>query len=85
MPNSQNLSDCQTYHIRVAGCIDPKWSDWFNGFTITHLEVGESLLCGAVSDQAALYGLLAKISDLGLPLLYLNRLDEIERTAPDPE
>ncbi len=57
-------------HIRVKGHIDVLWSEWFNGLEVTHIEGrGESVLRGAVEDQAALYGLLAKLRDVGLELV----------------
>lgn len=57
------------YQFRVKGYLDPQRSDWFDGLTINHNEQGESILCGSIIDQAALYGILAKIRDAGLPLL----------------
>jgi hypothetical protein len=66
------------YHIRVKGHLSPQWSDWFDGLTITNCEDGEALLSGIILDQAALYGLLNKISNLGLPLLSLNRVQREE-------
>jgi hypothetical protein len=62
------------YHIRVKGNLDRKWSDWFDGFTIAPQAGDETLLTGSVVDQAALHGLLAKIRDLGLPLLLVIRV-----------
>jgi hypothetical protein len=62
------------YQIRVEGNLDKKWSDWFDGFTITPQANDETLLAGPVADQAALHGLLAKIRDLGLPLLSVKRV-----------
>jgi len=62
------------YEIRVKGCLDPKWSNWFDGFAISPCSEGESLLVGPVPDQAALHGLLAKIRDLGLDLLLVKRV-----------
>jgi hypothetical protein len=62
-----------TYRIRVKGSLDTMWSSWFNGLTITPLDSDETLLTGPVADQAALHGLLAKIRDLGLPLLSVIR------------
>lgn len=62
------------YRIRVKGRLDKRWSDWFNGFTITYPAEDETLLDGRVADQAALHGLLAKIRDLGLSLLSINRV-----------
>lgn len=61
------------YAIRLQGHLDPKWSDWFGGMQIRHEPNGETLLEGAVVDQAALHGLLAKVRDLGLPLLAVTR------------
>ena len=66
------------YKIRVKGILDSKWSDWFDGFTITPQGDDETLLTGPVADQAALHGLLGKIRDLGLPLLSVKRLESTE-------
>jgi hypothetical protein len=55
--------------ITVKGHLDQRWSDWFDGLTITHLENGESALTGHLSDQAALHGVLTKVRDLGLVLI----------------
>jgi hypothetical protein len=63
------------YEFRVQGTLDPCWSDWFDGLTILPQTNGETLLVGLVRDQTALHGLLAKIRDMGLPLLSLNRID----------
>jgi hypothetical protein len=62
------------YEIRVKGKLDLRWSDWFDGFSITPVGDGETLLIGSVADQAALHGVLHKIRDLGLPLLSVQRL-----------
>ena len=61
--------------IRVQGRIDEHWSDWFDDLTITHTAEDETILSGAVADQAALYGLLAKLRDLGLHLLSVNQVE----------
>ena len=58
----------QRVEIRVKGRIDEHWSDWFDDLTITHAD-DETVLTGTVADQAALYGLLAKLQDLGLLLV----------------
>ena len=58
----------QQIEIRVKGQIDRDWSDWMSGLAITHTSLGETVLTGAVRDQAALYGLLARLADLGLQL-----------------
>jgi len=64
------------YRIVLKGQLDPDWSDWFDGLTITPAASGETILSGPIADQAALHGLLIKIRDLGLPLLSLTRLED---------
>jgi hypothetical protein len=61
------------YEIRVKGHLDVSWSDWLDGLDIEPQAGGETLLTGPIRDQAALHGLLNKIRDLGLPLLYVRR------------
>jgi hypothetical protein len=60
------------YAIRIHGHLDGRWSEWFEGMTITVLDGGDSVLSGDVVDQAALVGLLIKLRDLGVPLLAVN-------------
>jgi hypothetical protein len=65
-----NRSDRETvYAIRVQGVLDGSWSVWLGGLEVRAVDSGETLLTGPVRDQAALYGLLNKIRNLGLPLL----------------
>lgn len=62
------------YQIRIEGHLDAQWADWFSGLSITLEENGDTLLTGPVVDQAALFGLLKKVRDLGLPLVSINRV-----------
>ena len=64
------------YEIRVKGQLDCQWQEWFGGMQITPLAAGETTLTGPVPDQAALYGLLKRVRDLGMPLLALNPVEE---------
>ncbi len=57
------------YCIRVRGHLGQHGSTWFEGLTITNEAHGQAILTGLVADQAALYGVLTKIRDLGLPLI----------------
>ena len=63
------------YEIRVQGVLDDRWSAWFEGLRIIGDELGQTVIVGPVVDQAALHGLLAKVRDLGLPLLSVRQLD----------
>jgi hypothetical protein len=64
------------YEIKIKGCLDQGWSEWFAGLTLTHLEEDETLLSGELPDQAALHGLLERIRDLNLTLLSLTRSNQ---------
>ena len=57
------------YQIRIKGHLGRQWADWFEGLTITLEDNGETLLTCPVVDQAALYGVLRKVRDVGMPLL----------------
>jgi hypothetical protein len=60
------------YEIRLKGHLDTRWTAWFDGLTLTHHSDGSTIIGGPVADQAALYGLLQKTRDLGLPLISVN-------------
>ncbi|MEJ2211834.1 MAG: hypothetical protein P8129_22745 [Anaerolineae bacterium] len=81
MADDHGLDTQRFYRIRVQGILDDKWSDWFDGFDIAPQAGGETLLVGPVADQAALHGLLAKIRDLGLPLLSVDQVRPPEGRA----
>jgi hypothetical protein len=73
MTNGRAFDAPAVYQIRVKGNLEQRWSDWFDGFAIEPQPDDETLLTGSVADQAALHGILTKISNLGLPLLSLQR------------
>lgn len=64
------------YRIHVGGHLDDHWSDWFGGLSIQRQDDGTTLLVGPIADQAALHGVIARIRDLALPLLAVNREGE---------
>ena len=55
--------------IVVKGQLDIDWSGWLEGLTITHNYKGETIVSGPIRDQAALYGILAKMRDMALFLI----------------
>lgn len=64
------------YEIRVKGHLESSWVDWFDGLTISNLDNGEAKLSGYIPDQAALHGVLNRISSLSLNLISVNTLPE---------
>jgi hypothetical protein len=67
-------SQPMVYQIRLQGHLGRHWTEWFGDVTITLEDNGETLLTCSVVDQAALYGLLRKVRDLGLPLISVTRV-----------
>ena len=63
------------YEIRLKGHLDTRWADQFDQMSFSHASDGTTILAGPVVDQAALYGLLRKVRDLGLPLLSVVHID----------
>ena len=64
------------YEIKVKGHLDTTLAGWFDDLTITNLEGGDALLSGRLTDQAALQGVLNRISSLGLTLISVNAKTE---------
>jgi hypothetical protein len=63
-----------TYEIRVAGHLDDHWAPTLGDLTLIRLDDGTTTLTGPIVDQAQLHGVLARIRDLGVPLLTLRTL-----------
>jgi hypothetical protein len=70
------MSKQQQYRIQVEGRLDPSWSEWLDGMAIEPEGAQGTLIMGPVRDQAALFGLLLKLRDMGLNLISVNRVDE---------
>ena len=75
-PNT-DLRQPLIYQIRIQGHLGSEWTDWFGGLSIVLEGNGDTLLRGPVADQVALYGLLRKVRDLGMPLISVNRLQKM--------
>ena len=70
------------YEIRLKGHLDERWAERFAGLTFSH-DDGTTVLFGPVVDQAALYGLLRTVRDLGLPLLSVAHIGPEQTNLPD--
>ncbi len=75
------------YEIRVKGHLDCELSEWFDNLSITQEPDGITLLTGPFVDQAALYGLLKKLNEYGLPLISFQKVvsDPIEQQRKENE
>src|SRR5262245_39191456 len=73
------------WQIRVRGHLGPQWQPWFEGLTITNIRRGQdaqAVLSGPLADQAALHGVLARVCDLGLPLLAVSHVADDDPAVP---
>ncbi|HVO42371.1 MAG TPA: hypothetical protein VMT34_07100 [Aggregatilineales bacterium] len=64
------------YEVRVRGTLTRDlWPIWFEGMEIRPGKDGDTLLVGVVADQSALYGLIARLRDLALILISVQRIE----------
>jgi hypothetical protein len=82
-PSTEDHHEPGQYEIRLKGYLDTRWANQFEGLSFTHASDGTTILAGPVVDQAALYGLLRKVRDLGLPLLSVILIDPKQADVPD--
>ena len=64
--------------IVVLESIDEAWCEWLGGLVMTHTEPGQTVLTGTLPDQSAVYGVIARLRDIGLPLASV-RVEVIEK------
>jgi hypothetical protein len=58
--------------VHIKGKLSPGWSEWFEEMQIDYTDAGETVLSGNLPDQAAIYGMLSRLSSLGIPLISVN-------------
>lgn len=85
MPASAMEPEPGNYKICIRESISAGWLDWFGEFTLTQLPSGETLLTGPIADQSALHGLLARIRDLNLTLISVNRIERSDTNKKEDE
>ena len=69
------------YEFRITGRLSPQTATWFEDMTLTlneETDPPQTLIRGHIVDQAALYGLISRARDLGLTLVSVKRLEEVE-------
>ena len=73
MKRHTNLVGTARYQMEVDGQLDEQWADWLEGMIVSSRK-GRTVITSNLIDQSGLHGVLARIRDLGLPLLSLKRL-----------
>jgi hypothetical protein len=72
----ETVTDAATvYEIIIDGRLDSRWSEWFDGMVLSAIGLSATRLRGALADQAALFGVLKKIHNLGLVLVSVKRVE----------
>lgn len=74
---SAGRHDPARYEIRIQGHLDVRWATQLAGMTLTAEHDGTTVIEGLVVDQAALHGLLAKLRDIGVPLISVTQMDSV--------
>ena len=81
MGTKVSAADPAVYEVRVEGHLDERWADWVEGVTLTHEADGATTLRASLPDQPALHGVLARMRDLGVPVISVCRVGEDGREA----
>lgn len=64
----------ETYELRLKGHLDSRWASRLGVPYLSREGDGTTILSGIATDQAALYGLLQRLRDLGLTLVAVTRI-----------
>ncbi len=70
--------------IHIKGKIDPNWSDWFEEMNVMEEPPGNTLLCGNLRDKSAVYGVISRLSNLGITLISVS-CQEMDHAPPSTE
>lgn len=84
MNTPTTASRTPAYEVRVVGHLDDHWATWLDDLTLVRHDDGTTVLTGPLADQSQLHGLLARIRDLGAPLLSLRALGSTASAAESP-
>ena len=71
------------YRIKVKEILDPNFTVWFGGMTVTPLEDGGTLLMGSFPDQPALRGFLDRLWNLNFTVVSVEKVGNGFHREPD--
>jgi hypothetical protein len=75
------MRSATTYQITILEKLDDQWAEWFLPLVIRNGPNGNTMLCGPIRDQGELHGVLAKVRDLNLTLVEVNRVGPAPNAA----
>lgn len=62
--------------IQIKGVLDPSWADWFGELEIQSNHSGDTILTGNLPDKSAVYGVVSRLSSLGITLVSMTCQEE---------
>lgn len=62
--------------IQIKGLLDPSWADWFGELEIQPNNTGDTILTGNLPDKSAVYGVVSRLSSLGITLVSMTCQEE---------
>ncbi len=68
--------------IHIKGKLDPNWSDWFEDMNVQEEPSGDTMLCGDLPDKSAVYGVISRLSSLGITLISVACQQEMDHGPP---
>ncbi len=71
---TQSTKNPDRYEIRIQGHLELRRLNAPVDLVVTHTENGQTIFAGTLPDQAALYGVLNRLRDLGVSLISVNRV-----------
>ena len=69
--------------IHIKGKLDPSWADWFEEMQVQDGNAGNTVLCGDLPDRSAVYGVLSRLSNLGITLISVSCREENNHGPPE--
>lgn len=69
--------------IHVKGKLDPNWSDWFEALQVQEVPSGDTVLLGNLADRCAVYGVISRLSSLGIALISVSCREDRETGPPN--
>lgn len=66
------INQTHYFEIRINGHLSDQRKRNFEGYQVSRLDNGKTLISGEIKDQAQLFGILIRIRDMGIPLMSFN-------------
>jgi hypothetical protein len=69
--------------IKIKGKLDQNLSDWFESLQVLENPTGDTVIFGNLPDRSAVYGVISRLSSLGITLISVSCQEECETSPLD--